>query len=187
MPNDGGASKANTVGMSHNGRELEPPKSEADDLKLEAAQARLAVAETLEDLAASLREATDIREWTRRHPWAAAGVAAAAGFAAAAAIVPSASKVAEAKVADELREPDSEPDDSRSRRSRPAKFDSSNDRSSAVQMVLSKFLDLAIIVARRWIVSAANTPPPASTRVDDVGCPTEPPPADRDPPVADAR
>jgi hypothetical protein len=62
---------------------------EASFLQMESAEAKEAMARTLEELKASLKTATDLKLWTKQHPWAAVGVAAAAGFAVANAVTPS--------------------------------------------------------------------------------------------------
>jgi ElaB/YqjD/DUF883 family membrane-anchored ribosome-binding protein len=62
---------------------------EADFLKQESAEAKQAMAHTVQELKDSLRTAADLKLWTRQHPWAAVGVAAVAGFAVANAVTPS--------------------------------------------------------------------------------------------------
>lgn len=56
---------------------------------MEAAEAKAAMARTMEELKASLNHAADLKLWTNQHPWAAVGVAAAAGFVVANAVTPS--------------------------------------------------------------------------------------------------
>jgi hypothetical protein len=76
------------------GSDATPPErppdnpSEAEFLDREAAGARGAVARTLDEMRASLKDAGDVRAWARTYPWSTLGVAAAAGFLVAAALVP---------------------------------------------------------------------------------------------------
>lgn len=54
----------------------------------ERADAQQAIYDSLDDLKASLGQASDPRLWAKEHPWASLAVAAVAGFAAAAAVMP---------------------------------------------------------------------------------------------------
>jgi ElaB/YqjD/DUF883 family membrane-anchored ribosome-binding protein len=62
--------------------------SEAEQLAGEAADAKGAIAHTLGEMRASLKEAADVRAWARSYPWTTLGAAAATGFLVAAALFP---------------------------------------------------------------------------------------------------
>jgi hypothetical protein len=63
--------------------------SETEYLQREATEAQAAIQATLEQMRASLKDASDVRAWARHYPWATLGVAAAAGFVAAKVVLPS--------------------------------------------------------------------------------------------------
>jgi hypothetical protein len=68
-----------------------PPRdklSEAEYLAREAGHAKRAIAHTLDDMRASLKQAGDVRAWARTYPWTTLGAAAATGFLVAAALAP---------------------------------------------------------------------------------------------------
>jgi hypothetical protein len=63
--------------------------SEAEHLAREADDAKSAIAHTLGEMRASLKDAGDVRAWARSYPWTTLGAAAATGFLVAAALAPS--------------------------------------------------------------------------------------------------
>jgi ElaB/YqjD/DUF883 family membrane-anchored ribosome-binding protein len=62
--------------------EPQASKSEAAFLAQQAADAKIAIKQTLEEMQKTAKEAADISWWTRRYPWAAVGTAALVGFVA---------------------------------------------------------------------------------------------------------
>ena len=62
-------------------------QTEPDFLADQAATARTAMSQTLQELKHTLARATDVRTCTRRHPWIVTGSAIAAGFVAGAVLL----------------------------------------------------------------------------------------------------
>jgi hypothetical protein len=60
--------------------EPQTSKSEAAFLAQQAAAAKTAIGQTLEEMQKTAKEAADIRWWTQHYPWAAVGTAALLGF-----------------------------------------------------------------------------------------------------------
>jgi ElaB/YqjD/DUF883 family membrane-anchored ribosome-binding protein len=84
-------SKQTSDAMSLTQRQLLPQKrSERGYLADQAADARLAMVHTLQDMKQTVIQVADVRSCTKRHPWLVIGSAVAAGFVAGTALTPSA-------------------------------------------------------------------------------------------------
>jgi hypothetical protein len=62
--------------------------SEAEFLHREAADAKDAIARTVDEMRATLKDVGDVAAWARSYPWTTLGAAAATGFLVAAALAP---------------------------------------------------------------------------------------------------
>jgi len=71
------------------GKSVSKEQSEAVFLQEQAANAKAAFKQTLNEVTHGLANGVDPRAWTAEHPWVAVATAAAAGFAAASFLIPS--------------------------------------------------------------------------------------------------
>lgn len=112
-------------------------------------EARQAVLDTLDEMKATLGQATDYKVWTRKHPWVAVGVAAAAGFAAAAAVTPRRDQAVDEKLAALASLVGSTDDESPRRRHR--------QRRTMTQSVISSVFDLASTAATSFVLATLQS------------------------------